>query len=581
MTLELLTNILCEFALKRNLVNYSAAGPSIYALNPQQIENYPVMFLSPTETINVGRNTTDFGFTFYYIDRLLEDAANETQIFSMGAETLINFLRQIRDFEWAVEVSNPSIQLFTNSEKMQDRVAGAYTRVTITVLNDYNCAIYYASDGTPIGSYLPAGYGDITTLVTDKEFENTIKQYTLTKNFATINGSAITEGGNLVIKGGSGGTDYDEEIAELSAKTESNRVKIGALSGITDSLDGKITDLSGATSGIAVDLQELSAYTATISGGSIDVRDLSASTVQLEANLSDLSASTIREDTLLAEGFSGLSEGLQMLSAYTETLSGATGPQGPVGPQGPQGEKGDTGEVDYSRLSGYTTTAVTAELSAVTEQIGSQVGDLSGATAQIGADLGTLSGTTSGIAVDLETLSAYTVGIQSGNVKYFYFPDYSSNVAGLFTEIEAAHNAGYDVILGAYSSYDSSDFVSLFLRSLTSTRANFAGTKLVNDVYNNKLYTYNVSINKDGSYSGITNNRFTRQNTISNYTLPTASTATLGGVMVGSGLTVDSSGVLSTENMVSSTSISQIWTGTQAQYDAIATKDPNTLYIVQ
>lgn len=35
-----------------------------------------------------------------------------------------------------------------------------------------------------------------------------------------------------------------------------------------------------------------------------------------------------------------------------------------------------------------------------------------------------------------------------------------------------------------------------------------------------------------------------------------------------------------TANMVTSTSVSTIWKGTQAQYDAIATKDPNTFYII-
>ena len=35
-----------------------------------------------------------------------------------------------------------------------------------------------------------------------------------------------------------------------------------------------------------------------------------------------------------------------------------------------------------------------------------------------------------------------------------------------------------------------------------------------------------------------------------------------------------------TANMVSSTSVSTIWKGTQAEYDAITTKDPNTFYII-
>lgn len=36
-----------------------------------------------------------------------------------------------------------------------------------------------------------------------------------------------------------------------------------------------------------------------------------------------------------------------------------------------------------------------------------------------------------------------------------------------------------------------------------------------------------------------------------------------------------------TQNMVESTSISTIWSGTQAQYDALAVKDPHTFYIIK
>ena len=102
--------------------------------------------------------------------------------------------------------------------------------------------------------------------------------------------------------------------------------------------------------------------------------------------LQELSASTVE-----------IQHDLYQLSAYTETLSGGTGPQGPqgpVGPQGPQGATGEagpqgpqgatgeqgpqgaTGEVDYSRLSGYTTTAQTDELSAVTSALTLEVQEL-------------------------------------------------------------------------------------------------------------------------------------------------------------------------------------------------------------
>ena len=95
MTLELLIQILSDFGIKRNLVNWVSAGPSIYALNPVEIKEYPLFFISPTERIEVKKNTTEYGLTIYFCDRLLEDNSNETQIYSTGAETLTNFIRQI------------------------------------------------------------------------------------------------------------------------------------------------------------------------------------------------------------------------------------------------------------------------------------------------------------------------------------------------------------------------------------------------------------------------------------------------------------------------------------------------------
>ena len=398
MTLELLANALTEFALRRNLVNYAAFGPSVYALNPEEVRDYPLCFLSPTERIEVGKNTTIYGLTIYFIDRLLEDNSNETQIYSIAADTLTNFLRQVKDFEWVVDISDPSIRLFTQSEKMQDRCAGGFCTVNITVLNNSNCPVYFDVDGTPIGSYVPSQYKDVTILVTETELENRLKKYTYTKDFATINGSAITEGGNIIIQGGGG--DYDEEIAELSGTCQT-------LSSITAQNSAKIDEIG-------------SGYTT------------------LQNEIETLSGETF-------DAISGVSQNLSELSAYTQTISGQTGPQGPVGPQGekgdkgdkgdtgekgeqgpqgetgPQGPKGDTGEVDYSRLSAYTTTAVTAELSAATEEIKSNVGDLSGTTAGIlqtlpnkqdtlqpGTNI-TISGNTISAAGNVSSVSIFTI----------------------------------------------------------------------------------------------------------------------------------------------------------------------------
>lgn len=143
MTLEYLIQVLCEAGIKWNLVNYAASGPSIYALNPEEIDAYPLFFISPTESVTVKKNTTDYGFTIYFCDRLLEDSSNETQIYSTGVDSLSNFIRQIRGLNSIVDVTYPVIRLFTSSEKMQDRLAGAYTTITITALNNSNCPVYF------------------------------------------------------------------------------------------------------------------------------------------------------------------------------------------------------------------------------------------------------------------------------------------------------------------------------------------------------------------------------------------------------------------------------------------------------
>jgi hypothetical protein len=61
----------------------------------------------------------------------------------------------------------------------------------------------------------------------------------------------------------------------------------------------------------------------------------------------------------------------------------------------------------------------------------------------------------------------------------------------------------------------------------------------------------------------------------------------VGGVKIGDGLTIDAEGLLSssagagvTNPVAGSVAGLKIWTGTQAQYDAIATKDPKTIFHV-
>ena len=72
---------------------------------------------------------------------------------------------------------------------------------------------------------------------------------------------------------------------------------------------------------------------------------------------------------------------------------------------------------------------------------------------------------------------------------------------------------------------------------------------------------------------------------LNNYTLPVASSTTLGGVKAGNNVTIAEDGTISVsgageisnaEN--TNIQITKVWVGTQTQYDAITTKDNNTEY---
>lgn len=141
MTLENLLYNIGRTAIRNKVINYSAAGSSIFELNAETIVDYPMLFISPTGNHEVRLNTTDYEITLYYLDRLLRDSANDIQIFSTAVEQLKLVMRMIENIEGVVEVSDTyNISNFSETEKMNDSVAGAFCTVTITVINVSECS---------------------------------------------------------------------------------------------------------------------------------------------------------------------------------------------------------------------------------------------------------------------------------------------------------------------------------------------------------------------------------------------------------------------------------------------------------
>ena len=143
MTLQALLNIIGSIGIEDKLINFAGAGGSIYEINDLTIRDYPILYVSPTGTHRVEENFTSYQLTIFYIDRLLEDNSNGTNIHSTGVEVLKNIIRKVATLDGVISVSDEyTINLFTETERMKDRCNGSYATLEITVLNDYICADY-------------------------------------------------------------------------------------------------------------------------------------------------------------------------------------------------------------------------------------------------------------------------------------------------------------------------------------------------------------------------------------------------------------------------------------------------------
>lgn len=457
MTLELLLNIICDLGIKRNLVNYSAAGSSVYSLNTLTIDSYPVLFVSPTGSIVTRKNFTDYGLSLFFIERLLEDNANDTRTYSIANDTLVNLVRQLRQLTGIVEVSEPSVRLF-NDERLNDRCCGAYAEITVTVLNDAECGLWFDEEGEFMGTYIPNTLKEVDILdslaskdwvakyvaehstggasgMTEEEvrrlINNALRDYTKTNKFAKINGSGITDNEayslltseefeafltgytqeiqNIWNSMTSGGTpaDYNQVKAQVTANTEN----IAILSAQTSANTAQIAELSGATSGINETIETINN---TVTGINETVIAISAQTSGISQDLADLSGST-------EQAVSSLTQDIETLYA---AISAAT----PADYEQLKGQvTANTQNIEI--LSGLTS-AITGEITTVEGQITAITGDFAAIEGQVTANtenIQILSGITSGIASDLTALSAFTETL-TGNT--YTLPTASASVKG-------------------------------------------------------------------------------------------------------------------------------------------------------
>ena len=306
----------------------------------------------------------------------------------------------------------------------------------------------------------------------------------------------------------SGNTD---DIAALSAATEAleQRVddistsalteQIEALSGSVEDIRSDVETLSGDTDNIRSDVAALSAVT---SGIAIDVETAFKSEIELRRDLTSLSGRTSAITVQVAE-----------LSATTSGIS-----------------------ADVAALS----TAMQGKQDALTAGNGI---DISGATISVKAGEGLgFSGDT--LVVSGGSDAKEDIIIESAVIDNLSYNDRKV----LWDELYEKVTAGYKIYLkGGVANKPNNYAVLPLVRYIPETTPEthlggfFFFTAIDNTGNNDNATYYNVSFGSTGNISGLvgTNSNLQSYSTYS-YSLPTASASVLGGVKVGSGLTISS-----------------------------------------
>lgn len=136
MTLKNLLIAINDLSISQDLVQSTMSGTSLYAMNPKNINGYPMLFSSPTGEHTVNENTTTYEITLFYFDRLLQDSANDIDIYSTAIEQLKNIIRGIGTINGVLKVEEGyRITNFNDTESFDDRLCGAYTTIDIVTDN--------------------------------------------------------------------------------------------------------------------------------------------------------------------------------------------------------------------------------------------------------------------------------------------------------------------------------------------------------------------------------------------------------------------------------------------------------------
>lgn len=135
MTLEETIRTLEAVALQQQSVAM-VIDNDIFKLNTIPNAKYAVFAYTQGEHLtSVSGDLATYRLTLFYVDRLLADKSNQTQIQSTGTQVLRNILTMMSELDF--QVDNMPIQPFT--QQFVDECAGVYCAVSIGAANGCEC----------------------------------------------------------------------------------------------------------------------------------------------------------------------------------------------------------------------------------------------------------------------------------------------------------------------------------------------------------------------------------------------------------------------------------------------------------
>lgn len=114
----------------------------VFRINASPAVRYGAFaWLQGEHRTEVSGSMVRYAFTFFYVDRLTADKSNETEVQSVGMETLENILRQL---EGMGVFPYGEYTFRTFNQRFADECAGVFCTLTLEVPKDGLCAADYA-----------------------------------------------------------------------------------------------------------------------------------------------------------------------------------------------------------------------------------------------------------------------------------------------------------------------------------------------------------------------------------------------------------------------------------------------------